>query len=111
MSNLTQNGTQRSIFITDVLLDSISIEKLNLSARSLNALQREKIDSIKSLIQCTEERLRTIRNLGSKSVDEILCAITAVNNNIYNDEWIRNMIDAPEHETVKVFRGLDGIIS
>lgn len=53
-------------------LDSIGIDSLNLSTRSYNALRRNGIDSIDKLIQLTRADLAKIRNIGITSIQEIL---------------------------------------
>jgi DNA-directed RNA polymerase subunit alpha len=47
------------------------IEILELSTRSYNCLKDAKINKISDLVSKTEEELKTIRNLGEKSLDEI----------------------------------------
>jgi DNA-directed RNA polymerase subunit alpha len=47
------------------------IEILELSTRSYNCLKDAKIDKISDLVTKTEEELKTIRNLGEKSLEEI----------------------------------------
>ncbi|PKK88109.1 MAG: RNA polymerase subunit sigma [Candidatus Wallbacteria bacterium HGW-Wallbacteria-1] len=58
-------------------LDSISV--LNLSVRSYNALMREGIVYIGDLLNCSEYDISRIRNLGSKSVEEITAVINELN--------------------------------
>ncbi len=50
----------------------VSVENLGLSNRSKNALFRNKIVNVGDLINCTEESLSNIKNLGKKSIKEIL---------------------------------------
>lgn len=47
------------------------IEELDLSARSLNCLKRDKIETIGDLLARTEEELMKIKNFGQKSLDEV----------------------------------------
>ncbi|MEN3042667.1 MAG: DNA-directed RNA polymerase subunit alpha [Fervidobacterium sp.] len=47
------------------------IEELDLSARSLNCLKRDKIETIGDLLSKTEEDLMKIKNFGLKSLDEV----------------------------------------
>ena len=49
----------------------IPIEKLNLSIRSYNCIKRAGIDTVKDLIDRSEEDMMKVRNLGSKSFEEI----------------------------------------
>ena len=48
------------------------IEKLDLSVRSINGLKRAGIFTLGEIMDCDEDRLMSIRNLGAKSVNEIL---------------------------------------
>lgn len=51
---------------------TISIEEIDLSVRSLNALRRAEVLTVGDMLRYTEESLMQIRNLGRKSVQEIL---------------------------------------
>jgi len=48
------------------------INDANLSVRSLNALKAINVDKIKDLIPLTEDVLRQCRNMGEKSIKEIM---------------------------------------
>lgn len=50
----------------------ISIDQLGLSTRAENGLRREKIETVAQLCKKTEAEIRKIRNVGSKTIDEIL---------------------------------------
>jgi len=50
---------------------SRKIEELDLSARSLNCLKRDKIETIGDLLARTEEDLMKIKNFGQKSLEEV----------------------------------------
>jgi len=50
----------------------LSIEELDLSVRSYNCLKRANINSVQDLAGKTEEEMNKVRNLGKKSLDEIL---------------------------------------
>ncbi|ODN30344.1 DNA-directed RNA polymerase subunit alpha [Fervidobacterium thailandense] len=50
---------------------SRKIEELDLSARSLNCLKRDKIETIGDLLSRTEEDLMKIKNFGQKSLEEV----------------------------------------
>ena len=64
-------------------LDSVtlemSIDELELSARSLNCLKKSDISKVRDLVQLTEDDLVKIKNLGSKSFDEIKESLTRYN--------------------------------
>ena len=53
----------------------LSIDEAGLSNRCQNALRRAGIHTVGELFGCTEESLNEIRNLGRKSIDEILSKI------------------------------------
>jgi len=50
----------------------MSIEELDLSVRSYNCLKRAGINSVEDLANKTEEDMMKVRNLGRKSLDEVL---------------------------------------
>ena len=54
---------------------SIKIENIELSRRSYNALRREGVETVGDLLEYTEDSLTKIRNLGRKSIDEVLLKI------------------------------------
>lgn len=47
------------------------IEELDLSARSLNCLKRDKIETIADLLSRSEDELMKIKNFGLKSLQEV----------------------------------------
>jgi DNA-directed RNA polymerase subunit alpha len=50
----------------------MSIEEMDLSVRSFNCLKRAGINSVKDLAERTEEDMLKVRNLGRKSLDEVI---------------------------------------
>ncbi|MCL2592088.1 MAG: DNA-directed RNA polymerase subunit alpha [Defluviitaleaceae bacterium] len=50
----------------------LSIEELDLSVRSYNCLKRAGINTVKDLADKTEEDMMKVRNLGRKSLEEVL---------------------------------------
>jgi len=54
----------------------MNIEDLDLSVRSYNCLKRANIHTVKDLLQRTEDDILKVRNLGKKSLDEVLNKIT-----------------------------------
>ena len=48
------------------------IEEMELSVRSYNCLKRANINTVEDLIQKTREDMLKVRNLGLKSIDEVL---------------------------------------
>ena len=53
-------------------LSQVKIDVLDLSVRASNCLKRANIYTLGDLVERTEEDLSKIRNLGKKSVDEII---------------------------------------
>jgi DNA-directed RNA polymerase subunit alpha len=50
----------------------LSIEELDLSVRSYNCLKRAGINTVDDLANKTEEDMMKVRNLGRKSLEEVL---------------------------------------
>ncbi len=50
----------------------MSIEELDLSVRSYNCLKRAGINSVEELTQRSEEEMMKVRNLGKKSLEEVI---------------------------------------
>ena len=55
----------------DKALD-MTIEELDLSVRSYNCLKRAGINSVQELCSKTEEEMMKVRNLGRKSLEEVM---------------------------------------
>ena len=75
--NLSENAQKVEIMVeqeedetTKVL--SMSIEDLELSVRSSNCLRRAGINSVEELCNKTSDDMMKVRNLGKKSLDEVL---------------------------------------
>ncbi|MFV0504085.1 MAG: DNA-directed RNA polymerase subunit alpha [Lachnospirales bacterium] len=56
----------------------MSIDELDLSVRSYNCLKRAGISTVEDLIDKTEEEMMKVRNLGRKSLDEVLRKMDAL---------------------------------
>jgi DNA-directed RNA polymerase subunit alpha len=75
--NLTDNARNTEILIEkdegkkEKVLE-LSIEELDLSVRSYNCLKRAGINSVEDLANKTEEDMIKVRNLGRKSLEEVL---------------------------------------
>ena len=50
----------------------MTVEELDLSVRSFNCLKRANIHKVGDLIEKTEEEMMKVRNLGKKSLDEVV---------------------------------------
>ena len=53
----------------------MTIEELDLSVRSFNCLKRAGINTVEDLISKTEEDMMKVRNLGRKSLDEVIAKL------------------------------------
>lgn len=56
----------------------MTIEELDLSVRSYNCLKRAGINTVEDLISRTEEDMMKVRNLGRKSLEEVLQKLNAL---------------------------------
>ena len=50
----------------------MTIEELDLSVRSFNCLKRAGINTVGDLVKTTEEDMKKVRNLGAKSLEEVI---------------------------------------
>ena len=50
----------------------LTIEELDLSVRSFNCLKRANINTVEDLISKTEDEMMKVRNLGHKSLEEVI---------------------------------------
>lgn len=57
----------------------MSIEELDLSVRPLNCLKRAGIYTVEDLVKRTEEEMLKVRNLGKKSLDEVIKKLESMN--------------------------------
>lgn len=76
--NLSENTKETSGILQDKPTGAkekvleLSIEELDLSVRSYNCLKRAGINSVDDLVSKTEEDMMKVRNLGRKSLEEVL---------------------------------------
>ena len=64
----------------------MTIEELDLSVRSFNCLKRAGIDTVEDLINRTEEDMIKVRNLGRKSLEEVIQKLSSLNLTLKKDE-------------------------
>lgn len=60
----------------------MTIEELDLSVRSYNCLKRAGINTVEDLTNRTEEDMMKVRNLGRKSLEEVIHKLNALNLNL-----------------------------
>ena len=64
----------------------MTIEELELSVRSFNCLKRAGIDTVEDLIERTEEDMMKVRNLGRKSLEEVIQKLNSLGLSLKKDE-------------------------
>ncbi len=64
----------------------MTIEELDLSVRSFNCLKRASIDTVEDLINRTEEDMIKVRNLGRKSLEEVILKLNSLGLNLKKEE-------------------------
>lgn len=65
-----ENGKEKNLEKT--------IEELDLTVRSYNCLKRAKINTVEDLTEKTEEEMMKVRNLGKKSLEEVIQKLEAL---------------------------------
>ena len=65
---------------------SMLIEELEFSVRSLNCLKRAGINTVEELIAHTEDDMMKIRNLGRKSLEEVISKLASLGLALSDDE-------------------------
>ena len=64
----------------------MSIEELDLSVRSFNCLKRAGINTVEDLISKTEEDMMKVRNLGRKSLNEVVSKLSSLDLALRNED-------------------------
>lgn len=64
----------------------MTIEELDLSVRSFNCLKRAGINTVEDLINKTEEDMMRVRNLGRKSLDEVVAKLASLGFTLHNED-------------------------
>ena len=64
----------------------MSIEELDLSVRPLNCLKRAGIFTVEDLVKRSEEDMLKVRNLGRKSLDEVIKKLESFGLGLYNKD-------------------------
>ena len=73
-----ENGKNKALDTT--------IEELELSVRSFNCLKRAGISTVEDLIAKSEEDMMRVRNLGRKSLDEVINKLASLGFSLHQDE-------------------------
>ena len=64
----------------------MTIEELDLSVRSFNCLKRANINTVADLISKTEDEMMKVRNLGRKSLEEVINKLAMMGLTLANEE-------------------------
>ena len=64
----------------------MTIEDLDLSVRSFNCLKRAGINTVEDLINKSEEEMMKVRNLGRKSLEEVIWKMNSLGFNLHKDD-------------------------
>ncbi len=78
--NLSDKGQQAQVLACEIqnqqkTSTAISIDELELSVRSYNCLKRAGINTVEELTNKTSDDMMKVRNLGKKSLDEVLAKL------------------------------------
>ena len=64
----------------------MTIEELDLSVRSFNCLKRANINTVEDLISKTEDEMIKVRNLGHKSLEEVIHKLAMMGLSLASDD-------------------------
>ena len=64
----------------------MTIEELDLSVRSFNCLKRANINTVEDLISKSEDEMIKVRNLGRKSLEEVVHKLAMMGLSLQSDE-------------------------
>ena len=78
MIEKSKNGKEKVLEMT--------IEELDLSVRSFNCLKRAGINTVEDLIGKSEDDMMKVRNLGKKSLDEVVAKLISLGYDLRRDE-------------------------
>ena len=76
---------EKSPDIRDKVLE-MTIEELDLSVRSFNCLKRANINTVEDLISKTEDDMMKVRNLGRKSLEEVINKLAMMGLSLASDD-------------------------
>ena len=89
--NLSDKGTNTEVMVEkndqgkEKALE-MTIEELDLSVRSFNCLKRANINTVEDLTNKTEDEMMKVRNLGRKSLDEVIDKLTKLGFSLRSNE-------------------------
>ena len=68
----------------------LTIEELDLSVRSFNCLKRANINTVRDLVAKTPEEMMKVRNMGKKSLDEVISKLAKYDLKLADEESANN---------------------
>ena len=81
----TQIMVEREETVKEKVLE-MTIEELDMSVRSFNCLKRAGINTVEDLINKTEEDMIKVRNLGKKSLEEVIAKLHSLGLDLKREE-------------------------
>ncbi len=90
--------TQEKEKVDNVLLD-LPLEELGLDIRPYNCLKRAQINTVRDLIDKTEEEMMKIRNLGRKSLKQVIQVLHSKGLSLKNSTFNFDLDDEDEDES------------
>ncbi len=93
----SENMTQKEEVVTNSKMDR-KIEDLDLSVRSYNCLKRANINTVGELTQKTEEEMMKVRNLGRKSLKEVVQKLREIGLDLKNSTGASFLDDDEESD-------------
>ena len=82
-------GTEIMVVKDDTSMGKVlemTIEELDLSVRSFNCLKRAGINTVEDLINKTEDDMMKVRNLGRKSLDEVVAKLASLDLSLRDED-------------------------
>ena len=64
----------------------MTIEELDLSVRSFNCMKRAGINTVEDLINKSEDEMMKVRNLGRKSLEEVMAKLDSLGFTLTKDD-------------------------
>jgi DNA-directed RNA polymerase subunit alpha len=64
----------------------MTIEELDLSVRAFNCLKRAGVNTVQDLVYKSPEEMMKVRNLGKKSLEEVIAKLNSLGFNLSNEE-------------------------
>ena len=71
-----------------IKISAIKIEELELGLRVYNALRRAKIETVGDVLKQNPQKIKMLRNIGSKSLYQLVNAISARTDKRILDAWL-----------------------